>query len=76
VLEVASLQFKAYQSLRDELGRARASLAQRDIVEQAKKRLMASHRLTEPEAHKRLQRMAMDRGMKLADMANAILAKI
>jgi response regulator NasT len=76
VLEVASLQFKAYQRLRDELGRARASLAQRDIVEQAKKRLMASHRLTEPEAHKRLQRMAMDRGMKLADMANAILAKI
>ena len=76
VLEVASLQFKAYQSLRDELGRARASLAQRDIVEQAKKRLMANHRLTEPEAHKRLQRMAMDRGMKLADMANAILAKI
>ena len=76
VLEVASLQFKAYQRLRDELGRARASLAQRDIVEQAKKRLMANHRLTEPEAHKRLQRMAMDRGMKLADMANAILAKI
>ena len=76
VLEVASQQFKAYQRLRDELERARASLAQRDVVEQAKKRLMASHRLTEPEAHRRLQRMAMERGMKLADMANAVLAKI
>ncbi len=76
VLEVASLQFKAYQTLRAELERARAGLAQRETVEQAKKRLMTAHRLSEPEAHKRLQRMAMERGMKLVDVANAVLAKI
>ena len=76
VLEVASLQFKAYQGLRAELERARASLAQREAIEGAKKRLMQMHDLSEPEAHKRLQRMAMERGMKLVNVANAVLAKI
>ncbi len=76
VLEVASLQFKAYQSLRTELNRARNSLAQRETVERAKLRLMREARLTEPEAHKRLQRMAMEKGMKLLDIATAVLSKI
>ena len=76
VLEVASIQFRAYQALRHELERARNSLAQRETVERAKQRLMREQRLTEPEAHKRLQRMAMERGMKLLDVAAGILAKI
>lgn len=76
VLEVASLQFKSHQSLRSELTRARNSLAQRETVERAKQRLMQQSGLTEPEAHRRLQHMAMEKGMKLLDLANAILAKI
>jgi two-component system, response regulator / RNA-binding antiterminator len=75
VLEVASLQFKAWQKLRSELTRAQSSLAQRETVERAKQRLMESNRLTEPQAHKRLQRMAMERGMKLLDVATAVLSK-
>ena len=75
VLEVASLQFKAYQNLRSELNRARNSLAQRETVERAKQRLMQQGQLTEPEAHKRLQRMAMEKGMKLLDVATAVLSK-
>jgi len=75
VLEVASLQFKAYQALRHELARARNSLAQRETVERAKQRMMQQARLTEPEAHRRLQRIAMERGMKLSEVAAAILAK-
>lgn len=76
VLEVASLQFKAYQNLRSELNRARNSLAQRETVDRAKQRLMLQSRLTEPEAHRRLQRMAMEKGMKLLDVAAAVLSKI
>ena len=75
VLEVATLQFKAYQALRSELDRARSTLAQRETVERAKQRLMQTHGLTEPEAHKRLQRMAMEKGMKLLDIAAGILSK-
>lgn len=75
VLEVASLQFKAYQTLRHELNQARSSLAHRETIERAKQRLMRDHRLSEPEAHKRLQRMAMEKGMKLLDVAMALLSK-
>lgn len=75
VLEVASIQFKAWQALRSELTRARTSLAHRETVERAKKRLMERNTLTEPEAHKRLQRMAMEKGMKLLDVAAVILSK-
>ena len=75
VLEVASLQFKAFQELRSELTRTRNNLAQRETVERAKRRLMDEGQLTEPEAHRRLQRMAMEKGMKLLDVATAVLSK-
>ena len=76
VLEVARLQFKSHQSLRSELNRVRSTLEQRDLVGRAKQRLMQQAQLTEPEAHRRLQRMAMEKGMKLLDVAAAVLSKI
>ncbi len=75
VLEVAMLQFRAFQGLRAELDRARATIAQREAVDAAKRRLMADEGLTEPQAHRRMQRLAMDRGMKIGDLARAILAR-
>jgi len=73
VLDVAIRQFRAHESLRAELASARQTLAERDMVDRAKQRLMRERGLSEPEAHRRLRRMAMDRGMKLANIAASIL---
>ena len=66
VIEVAIRRFRAHQALREELAVARQDLEERRLVDRAKAVLMQKHKLTEPEAYKRLRRMAMDRGQKLA----------
>ena len=43
------------------------------LVDQAKAYLMRRDGLTEPQAHRRLQKYAMDHGMKLADYAARLL---
>ena len=47
--------------------------SERQIVEEAKKILMAQHGLSEPEAHHMLQKYAMDHGVKMADYAANII---
>ena len=46
---------------------------EKQIVEQAKQLLMKRQSLTEPEAHRALQKYAMDHGMKMADYAAQIV---
>ena len=45
----------------------------KETIEQAKKLLMETRRLTEPEAHRELQRFAMNHGMKMVDCARQML---
>ncbi|SDB54170.1 ANTAR domain-containing response regulator [Belnapia rosea] len=73
VIEVAIRRFRAHQALREELAEARQGLEDRKLVDRAKALLMQRHRLTEPEAYKRLRRMAMDRGLRIAAMAGLVL---
>ena len=47
--------------------------SEKQIVEQAKQLLMKRQSLTEPEAHRALQKYAMDHGMKMADYAAQIV---
>ena len=74
VIEVAILRFRAHQALRRELEEARASLAERKLIDAAKLRLMQRAKLSEPEAHKRLRRMAMERRIRLIDLAAEIMS--
>ncbi len=76
VIEVAIRRFRAHQALRTELAAARQDLEERRLVDRAKAVLMQKHRMTEPEAYRRLRRMAMDRGQKLAAVAAAVVGKI
>ncbi len=46
---------------------------EKQIVEQAKQLLMKRQSLTEPEAHRALQKYAMNHGMKMADYAAQIV---
>ena len=73
VIEVAIRRFRAHQALREELAAARRDLDERKLIDRAKVLLMERHRLTEPEAYKRLRRMAMDRGLRLAALAIHLL---
>jgi two-component system, response regulator / RNA-binding antiterminator len=73
ILEVAVARFDHEQGLRAELDRARTELSERRVMERAKAILAQRHQLTEPQAHERLRRAAMDRGMRLADVAQRIV---
>jgi two-component system, response regulator / RNA-binding antiterminator len=73
VIEVAIRRFRAHQSLREELAEARQGLEERKLIDRAKLALMQRHRLSEPDAYKRLRRMAMDRGQRLAELAATIM---
>lgn len=75
VLEVTIHQFRAHQSLRTELAEAKQSLAEREIIDRAKQRLMRERGWSEPDAYRRLRRMAMDRGQRIFDVAAAVLSK-
>ncbi|MFA9479578.1 ANTAR domain-containing response regulator [Phycisphaerales bacterium AB-hyl4] len=73
IIEVAIAQFRRFQALRDELEKARTSLTQRKLVDRAKGILMSQRNLTEPEAYRALQKLAMDRKRLLVDVARDVI---
>ncbi|MGK9452275.1 ANTAR domain-containing response regulator, partial [Acidithiobacillus caldus] len=72
ILKVAALRYAEYRQLRQELTTTRNALNERKIIEQAKGILMRKFQLDEAEAYKRLRRLAMNQGKKLADVAHLI----
>lgn len=73
IIEVAIARFRAFQALRDELAAARTSLAERKLIERAKGILMSRRGVSEEEAYQLLRKSAMDRKMKLADVAKNLI---
>jgi len=73
VLEVALARFEHEESLRLELAQARSQLAERKVVDRAKGLLMQRHQIGEPEAYARIRKAAMDKGLKMADIAQRII---
>ena len=73
VLRVAMARFRHEESLRRELAEARTQLSERKLVERAKGLLMQRQRLSESDAYARLRKTAMDKGLKLADIAQRVL---
>jgi two-component system, response regulator / RNA-binding antiterminator len=73
IVEVAIARFREFQALRGELEAARASLADRKLIERAKGILMDRHRTSEDEAYHRLRRAAMERNMKLVEVARHVV---
>lgn len=77
VMEVARARFEQDQRLREELAAARGgdsgAQAARRLLTDAKRVLMKQQRIPEPEAHRRLQKLAMDRGESLAAVARQVL---
>ncbi len=74
VLEVACARFEEFQTLRSELARAQSSLADRKVIEKAKGILMDKRGFSEEEAFRALRKMAMNQGIRLAEVARHVLA--
>ncbi len=73
VLNVAMARFRQEQKLLAELSETRQKLDERKIIERAKGILMGNQRLTEDQAYQKLRSMAMNRKLKLAEIAQRIL---
>jgi response regulator NasT len=73
VLEVAMARFTADQKLRSELSDTKARLADRKVIERAKGLLMERHKMSEDQAYQKLRRLAMDKNLKLSEIAQRVL---
>jgi response regulator NasT len=73
ILTVAMARFKHEQALLAELDNARLALSDRKLVDRAKGLLMQRHGLSEQEAYAKLRKAAMNKGLKLADMAQQMI---
>lgn len=73
VLDVAVTRFRVEQELRDELEETRNKLAERKVIERAKGLLMERQQCTEDEAYSKLRRLAMDKNLKLVEVAQRML---
>jgi response regulator NasT len=73
IVEVAVARFEAFQALRGELDAARESLEERKLIERAKGILMQRRDVGEAEAWKLLRRAAMDRQLKIAEVARQVI---
>ncbi|SDX95912.1 response regulator receiver and ANTAR domain protein [Collimonas sp. OK242] len=73
VLEVALARFRQEQKLLAELSDTKLKLAERKVLERAKGLLMEHHKLSEQEAYQKLRRLAMDKNLKLSEVAQRII---
>lgn len=73
VLDVAMARFNADQRLRSELSDTKAKLAERKTIERAKGLLMERHQLSENDAYQKLRKQAMEKNLRLVDLAQRVL---
>lgn len=73
VIDVAVERFGAEEALRLELANTKTELADRKLIDSAKRLLMRKKGLGEPEAHRFLQDLAMARGIRLRDAAERVV---
>ena len=73
VLNVALARFRQEQKLLAELEETRHKLAERKLIDRAKGLLMSRNKLSEEQAYQKLRTMAMNKNLKLADIAQRII---
>jgi response regulator NasT len=73
IVDVAVARFDELQDLRGQLAQANSKLAERKLIERAKGLLMKSRGLDEEAAYAALRKAAMDRNLKLGEVAQRIV---
>lgn len=74
VMNVAIAHFEQFQALQRELEEARTALAERKVIERAKGILMKQRHMDEEAAYAAMRKMAMDRNLKLVELARSLIA--
>jgi response regulator NasT len=73
ILDLAIRRFNAFSRLQRELKSARTELAERKIIDRAKRLLMASRNLAEADAYALLRSTAMRQSKRIAEVAEAFI---
>jgi response regulator NasT len=73
VLEVAMARFRHEEGLRRQLADASTQLSERKLIDRAKGLLMSRQHISEEEAYARLRKTAMDRGLRVAEVAQRLI---
>lgn len=73
ILEVARIRFEEHQALIDAANKANRTQQEREIVNEAKQRLMADQSLSEEAAYHAMRRTAMAENRRLVEIAESIL---
>jgi len=73
IVDLAIRRFGAFARLQAELAEAQGKLAARDTVDRAKRILMDTRGISEPEAYAELRRKAMSSSKRIADIAEAVV---
>jgi response regulator NasT len=73
VLRAAMAVFRRMRGLQSQLTGAREQIEARQLVDAAKRLLMAREKMSEPAAHRFLQRRAMDQQKKITEIAQSLL---
>jgi response regulator NasT len=73
LLDLAVRRFNAFARLHSDLAEAKGKLAEREVVDKAKRILMQSKTLSEPEAYAELRRKAMSSNRRIVDIADAVV---
>ena len=76
IVEVACARFEEFQRLRTELAEATRQLSERKLVERAKGLLMKARGVDEQEAYQLLRTAAMNRGKRIGDVAQDVIAAV
>jgi response regulator NasT len=73
IIETAVARFEAFQTIKDELAETRNKLSERKLVERAKGILMREKNLSEEDAYRMLRKLAMDKNLSLATLAEQVI---
>ncbi len=73
ILEVARIRFEEHQMLVDAASKATRTQQEREIINEAKQRLMIAQSLSEEDAYHAMRRTAMADNRRLIEIAEAIL---
>lgn len=73
LVEVTMAHFQHQRALGAELEEAQQALQDRRVIDKAKYRLIEEMGMSEEQAYHRLRRMAMERGVKIAELARALV---
>ena len=73
LLQMTMQRFEAFARLEAELAEAQGKLAEREVVDKAKRILMKTKRVNEPAAYAELRQKAMSSNRRIADIADAVV---